>query len=81
MHFAADMCHIFPLQAFDVYVKKIHQFEINLWSLTAGFSISILVVGGAPGVRDGGSVVVSNKRIVGGAVYISSCQHTGTKVF
>ena len=44
----------------------------------AGFPISILVVnvalppiwgGGAPGV--GG-----NHRLVGGAVYISSCQHT-----
>ena len=46
-----------------------------------GFPISILVVvgalppphlAGAPGVGDGGSY----HRLVGGAVYISSCQHT-----
>ena len=70
-NFLDDMCHIVSLQDFDVYVKKIHWFEIKLWSLRPGFSISTLVAGGAPGIGHGGNVVVGNKRIVGGAVYIS----------
>ena len=48
-------------------------------AFTAGFPISILVVGGAllpfggvPGIVVGGS----NHRLVGGTVYIISCQHT-----
>ena len=81
MHFVADMYHIVSLQAFDVYVKIIYWFEINIRSLRPGSPISILLVEGAPGVGNDGGVVFGNKGIVGGAVYISSCQNIGIRVF
>ena len=53
-------------------------------SPSAGFPISVLVVGGALPTHWGEQLVQemgSNHQLVGGAVYISSCQHTDIRVF